>query len=244
MKQWGHAQPEAGVRAQSAAHTAMWITVWSVVVAFAMFCMVSAALAEKYTPHARRITPRYTTAHFVSHGAKTRVSAAHARPVGARGGRTSAHSVPAESGRRPARFEAAPSHRMRVAEKRWVRDSSASMRRVSGRHRRGERTTGRERLDVVAGVKTHGQALEFMPRAWRGREQLDGGRTGRSLPEVTASVDALPAQRVPATLQSSAPSDLVGAPLTTTAGPETRASTVGGMSLGTREAIAEEAGAA
>jgi len=63
-----------------------------------------------------------------------------------------------------------------------------------------------------------------------------------ALPEVTASVDALPAQREPAPLQPTAPSDLVGAPLTATAGPEPRSTTVGGLPLATREELAEEAG--
>jgi len=248
MKQWGHAQPEAGARAKSAACTAMWITVWSVVVAFAMFCAVGEALAETYTPHGRRITPRYSTAHFVTHGAKSGAhAAAHARAVGVHGGRTSVHRVSVESGRRSAGVEAASSHRMSAAEKRSARDSSSSMRRVSSRHRRGDRTSGRDRLDVVAGVKTHAPASGIYANGVAHPDEkviVTGPGTSRdaALPEVTASVDALPAQRVPAPLQPSAPSDLVGAPVTTTAGPETRSSTVGGMSLGTREAIAEEAG--
>jgi len=247
MKQWGHAQPEAGARGKSAARIAMWVTVWSVLVAFAMFCAVSAALAETYTPHGRRITPRYTTAHFVTHGAKSGTHAGHARAAGLHGGRTGAHRVSVESGRRSARGEVASSHRMSAAGKRSARDASASMRRVSGRHRRGERTTGGERLDVVAGVKAHAPAAGvYASGVARPDEKVivagSGRSRGGSLPEVTASVDALPASRVPAPLQPGGPSDLVGAPVTTTAGPETRASAVGGMSLGTREAIAEEAG--
>jgi len=242
MKQWGHVQAEGGARATSAARTAMWITVWSVVVAFAMFCAVSAALAETYTPHARRITPRYTTAHFVTHGARTRV-----RATNVHGGRTVAHKVSVEGSRRLARVEAAPSHRMSVAERRSARDASASMRRVSERHRGGERATSTDRLDVVAGVKAHAPgAGVYANGVAHPDEKVSVAGAGEShegaLPEVTASVDALPAQRVPAPLQSSGPSDLVGAPVNTTAGPETRASTVGGMSLATREAIAEEAG--
>ena len=238
MTQWGHAQPEASARGNATARTAIWITVWSVVLAFAMFCMMSSALAETYTPHARRITPRYTTAHFVTHGAKAHAS-------GVRGVRTTGRRVPVENSRRSGRVEAASSHRMSAADRRAPRDASA-MRRVSSHHRRGERTSGSERLDVVAGVKAHSPASGIYANGVAHPEEASQARSmttrGGAQPEVTASVDALPAERVPAPLQSSGPSDLVGAPVSTTAGPETRASTVGGLSLGTREAIAEEAG--
>jgi Family of unknown function (DUF5715) len=64
-----------------------------------------------------------------------------------------------------------------------------------------------------------------------------------SLP--SASVEASSAQRGLVTVQRSAPSDLVGAPLTAMARPEPRSTTTvadSGMPLATREELAEEAG--
>ena len=161
MTQWGHAQPEEGARAKKVARRAVWITVWSVVLAFAMFCVVSEALAETYTPHARRITPRYNTAHYVTHGTKARASAR-----GVRGGRTTAHKVSVESSRRAvgrsSRFEPvrepASSRKSNGGEMRSARSAqpaSTSMHRVSGHRRSGERRHGSERMDVVAGTNAH-----------------------------------------------------------------------------------------
>ncbi len=238
MMQWGHAQPEAGAGAKSAARTAMWITVWSVVVAFVMFCAVGEALAETYTPHGRRITPRYSTAHFVTHGARVRAGEASAR-----GGRASTHKSLVKSGRRAAgrsaRGEAAASRRMSVAERRSGRDASPSMRRVSGRPRRGGRRVGNDRLDVVARSNMHAPGAGV----YASGVAATAPSRDSALPEVTASVEANNGAREPASLPRIAPSDLVGAPLTATAGTESRATiTVGGMSLASREELAEAAG--
>jgi hypothetical protein len=65
-----------------------------------------------------------------------------------------------------------------------------------------------------------------------------------ALPEVTASVEAPPVQRGPVPVQRSAPSDLVGAPLTATTRTEPHSTTTfpdGGATLATRDDLAEEA---
>ena len=265
MTQWSHAQPEEGARANKAARTAMWITVWSVVLAFAMFCAVSQALAETYTPHARRITPRYTTAHYVTHHAKAR-----ARATGVRAGRTTAHGVPAESSRRargrapkfePVR-ESASSRRASAWERRSARGeqpASTSMHRVSSRRQRGERRHRSERMDVVAGTNAHAAdspaeaALSVNDFVGASGVHAPGSgvyANGVAHPDEnvslpSASVEASSAQRGLVTVQRSAPSDLVGAPLTAMARPEPRSTTTvadSGMPLATREELAEEAG--
>ena len=254
MTQWGHAPTEDGARANQAARTAMWITVWSVLIAFAMFCAVSQALAETYTPHARRITSRYTTAHFVTHGTKARASA-----NGVRGGRTTAHKVRVESSRRsvgrsarlePVR-EPASSRKTNAWERRSARDAqpaSASMHRVSGRRRGSERRHSGDRMDVVAKANAHA-ADSPVGGVANPDENVSLSEpvtpSGSGLRTVTASVDADTGPREPARLQPSAPSDLVGAPLTATARGEARQTTTvanGGLSLATREELAEEAG--
>jgi len=278
MTQWGHAQPEEGARAEKVARTAIWITVWSVVLAFAMFCAVSEALAETYTPHARRITSRYNTAHFVTHGTTT-----HARAVSLHSGRTSAHRVSVESSRRPvgrsARLEPASSRKANAWERRSARivqPASNSMHRVSGHRRDGERRHRSERMDVVAQTKahtadspagavlsvndfvsasgTHGAASGSANGLAHSEEDASSSASatssGSGLPAVTASVEAdtgprEPAPRGTALLERSAPSDLVGVPLSATAhtGPR-RTTTIanGGLPLATREELAEEAG--
>ncbi len=225
----------------------MWITVWSVVIAFAMFCAVSQALAKTYTPHARRITPRYTTAHFVTHRTKSRATGVH-------GGRTSSSKDPAASTRRStgrsARFEPvrenASSHGAGAAVRRSARDAQPSMHRASSHRRRGQRRPGNDRMDVVA--KTNAHAADFRAsRVHASGVAHSDEKVSRlasrdsALPEVTASVDALPAQRGPAPFQQGAPSDLVGAPLTATAGPEATAADTE-IPPGTREELAQAAG--
>jgi Family of unknown function (DUF5715) len=260
MTQWGHAPTDDGARANQAARTAIWITVWSVVIAFAMFCAVSQALAETYTPHARRVTARYTTAHFVTHHTR-------ARATGVRAGRTTARGVSVEGSRRARsrapKFEPvkepASSRRTSAGERRSARDAQPalpSMHRVSSRRRRGERRAGSERLDVIAGTNAHAADSSVQARlsvddvvSASGAHAPGSGvyANGVAHPDEnvsapSASVEASTAQRESAPLQRSAPSDLVGAPLTTQARPEPRATaTVSGMSLATREDLAEEA---
>ena len=159
MTQWGDAQPQAGARVNTIARTAIWITVGSVVLALAIFCVFSKAVAETYTPHARRITARYTTAHFVTHHTRASGRAAGPRAVA----RTTSYRLPAARGRRPMgrspRFEPvrepASSRRTSAWEKRSARSAqqaSPSMHRVNGRHRGSERRHRRDRLEVVAGT--------------------------------------------------------------------------------------------
>ncbi|HSY36695.1 MAG TPA: DUF5715 family protein [Acidobacteriaceae bacterium] len=215
MTQWGHAPTEEGARVNKAARTAMWITVWSVLVAFVMFCAVGEALAETYTPHTRRITARYTTAHYVTHGKNVRSSAASVRARG-----------------RAPKFEP-------VRESASSRRAS-SMHRASSRRRVGERHHRSERLDVVAGTNAHADSAA---------EAALSVHDGVSVPAMgagsNASAEVSAAQRGAAPMQRSAPSDLVGAPLTATARPEPRSTTTvadGGMPLAAREDLAEEAG--
>jgi hypothetical protein len=248
MTQWGNAQPEEGARANETARTAMWVTVWSVVVALAMFCLVSQVLAETYTPHARRITSRYTTAHFVTHRAR-------AGATGVRGGRTAAHVVPGERSRAP-KFEpvreAASSRRTSGGERHSARDAqpaSRSMHRVSSRRRRA-------RMDVVAGANAHAadspaeaalSANDFVSAT--GAHAPTGGayasgvaHPGENVSVPAASAEISAAQRGPAPVQRSAPSDLVGAPLTATPEPRSMATPGDERSSATREELAEEAG--
>jgi hypothetical protein len=225
MTQWGHAPTEDGARANAAARTAMWITVWSVVIAFVMFCAVSEAIAETYTPHARRVTARYTTAHFVTHRTRSRGRATKTELV-----------------KEPVSSRKASARERRSA--RGAQSTPASMHRVTSRRRRGERHQRSERLDVVAEASPSNDFVSVT-----GAHAPAGGAnaSGVAHPEenlsVAASAEASTAQRGPAAVQRSAPSDLVGAPLTATARPEPRSTaTVGGMSLATREDLAEEAG--
>jgi hypothetical protein len=130
------------------------------------------------------------------------------------------------------------------------------MRRVSGRRRRGERRAGGERLDVVARTKAYAadspveaglSVNDFADAAGAHASTAGGYANGVAHPEEavsapSASVEASAANRTPAAVQHSAPSDLIGAPLTATARPEPRSTTtVGGLSLATREDLAEEA---
>ncbi len=245
MTQLGHAQTEASARENTTARTAMWITVWSVVLALGLFCAVSAAMAETYTPHARRITSRYATAHFVGHR-----TSGHPRAAGGRSERTTAHTTPIQRSRRSSdrspRFEpvreSVSSRRTSYSRRRAAAGARPAMHRVSGRRRHGERR-GSDRMEVVAGsprgYATGGAHAEE-------NVSVAGSATSRSaLPEVTASFAALPAVREPAALQPSGPSDLVGAPLTTTAGPEPRSAAMAAdpdVSSATHAELAEEAG--
>ena len=249
MTQLGHAQTEADARANTTARTAIWITVWSIVAALALFCAVGEAIAETYTPHARRITSRYTTAHFVGHR-----TSARARATGVRTGRTTAHAVPVERGPRSldrsSRFEpvreSASSRRTSNSDKhsaRGTQPASPSMHRVSGsRRRRGERRTGDDRMEVVAG--TNGAYAEGVAHP-NENASLSASATSRSaLPQVTASADASSASHEPARLQSSDPSDPTGAPMAAAAAGLQATTTDGDTALhsATREELAEEAG--
>jgi len=146
------------------------------------------------------------------------------------------------------------------------------MHRASGRRARGERHAGSDRMDVVAGTNAHAGDSPAKA-AFSGRNSVSASAThvaasgvyangvahpdedeslpaaatssGSGLPVVTASVEAATGPREPAPLQPSAASDLVGAPLITTARTEPRSTTTaanGGMPLATREELAQEAG--
>ncbi len=243
MTQLGHAQTEADARANTTARTAMWITVWSVVLALALFCAVSEAMAETYTPHAHRITPRYTTAHFVGHR-----TYAHAHANGTRAGRTTGHAVPAERTRRSVGPSFEPvrgsmsSRRTSYSRRASAPRAQPAVHRVSGRGRRGERRSSDDRMEVVAG--TNGTYAEGVARP-NENASLSASATSRSaLPEVTASVVASPALRGPAAVQPSGSSDLVGEPLTATASEPRATATDGDTEIPstTREELAEEAG--
>lgn len=216
MTQLGHAQTAEGARSNKHARTAMWITVLSVVLAFALFCVASEALAETYTPHARRITPRYSTAHFVTHRTRARGRGAKAEPV-------SEHASSRKASARGRRME------------REAQAAPASMHRVTSGHRRSGRGQGSERLDVVAETKAHA-GESSVEAALPARDLASAAGARVSAGGAYASGVAHPAESV------TAPSDLVGAPLTATAESETRPpANVGGASLAAREDLADEA---
>ena len=211
----------------------MWITVWSVVVAFAMFCAVGQLFAETYTPHGRRVTARYTTAHYVSHHASA-----------ARVGRSAAAPVSAGSGRRARgrvrKSEPVVARRVNARERRSARYAAPVVHRVNGRARRGEHGRRSNVPAVVAQsskkeVETSNDAALSVKDFARAAGSGGAYASGVAEPEdansvssrdaagsmVTATVDASVAQRVPAPLQRSGPSDLVGAPLTARVQPRT-----------------------
>lgn len=227
MLQWGHAQEETAVRAESRAHSAALTTVLGVavatVLAVALFAALSvSAKAEEYTPHLRHVAVRRVE-HRRGHHAVTRT-------------RTSANHT-----RRVASYRTVSARRSVVRERRAVARRTArpapTLRRVSSRRRRELRR--RNEPEVVASAKredvrpeTSGAAKDaphtdaaadasaltvddFM-RAAESAKQGGVYASGVSRPdenvgEVTASVDAAPANG--SAKSQSAPSDLVGAPL-------------------------------
>ena len=238
MTQWGHAQPEEGARANNAARTAMWIAVWSVLVAFVMFCAVSEALADTYRAHPHRGVPHYSTAHYVTHHSK-----AHARTTGIPAGRTTAHEASLKGSQRASarapKFEpvkeTSSSRRASARERHSAQPASPSMHRVSGHRRSGERQPGSQRLDVVSAASARPPVSGVYSNGVAHPDQA------ASLPKVSA--EASSALSGPAPLQRSAPSDLVGAPLTATQSEAHSTTSIvnGGAPVATHAELAEEA---
>jgi hypothetical protein len=256
MTQLGHAHTQVGTRAKMSARTAMWITVWSVVVSLAMFLAVGQALAETYTPHARRVTARYNTAHFVTH---------HAGAGSARAAKVSSVRVRGRSGRSELVASRKVSARERVSS-RTAGPALSSLRRVNGRRRRGGRRGRSHEPAVVAEAARPADATsdatltvnDFAHAAGVQRAVASGAyASGVSQPDenvnasrpatprdvagssVTASVEAMPGQRESAPLQRSAPSDLAGAPLTEPAHSDSRTTGADSGTWGTHEELAE-----
>ena len=256
MTQLGHAQTEVGARAKISARTAMWSAVWSVVVAFAMFCAVGQTLAETYTPHARRVTARYNTAHFVTHHA--------GRSKAAKASRERVRGWAAKSGLAK---EPVASRRVRAGERRSLRSAPAGVRRVTARRRRGARGGHSNEPAVVAQTtqkeasasKDAALTVNDFAHAAGVQRAVAGGAyaSGVAQPDetvktsgavtardsagsiVTASVGAMPSQREPSPAQGGALSDLVGAPLTEPAHSDSRATSADSGTWGTHEEVAE-----
>jgi hypothetical protein len=209
---------------------------WSVVVALVMFCAMGQLMAETYTPHGRRVTSRYTTAHFVGH-----------RGSAARGGRA---KISEGSGRRARARKSAPvtSRRVSARERRSVRSAAPVMHRVNGRRRRGERGRRGNAPEVVARMSSkeaQGAAASavYASGVADPNESLNAvsGETGSGREAagamVTSTLEASAAQRVPAPLVRSGPSDLVGAPLT--ASPRVKTTTHADVDGVSHEELAE-----
>jgi hypothetical protein len=236
MTLWGHAQTDVDARAKKTARAAKGRRLLGVMVGLAMIC--AGAKAETYTPHARRITSRYSTAHYVArrsnnHATNTRAGRAATSKASAASRRRERVRVQRSAPRR----EPVPSPRASVAERRSAHTAPPAMRRVN--RRRGERHHRSDVPEVVAeapvrdaehavgsaaalkngslSVNDVARAAGQQPTASSGvsqPEEPEDTETQRELAGdvVTASVDAPPSH--PAPILRSAPSDLVGAPLT------------------------------
>ena len=235
------------------------------------------AKAETYTPHARRITQRYSTAHFVTHHAKARAS----RKIESRitASSRSADRSRAVRGRSP-RFEpvraSVSTRRMSARERRSARYATVaapSMREVSFRRRRGARRHRSDQPEVVASAHVKEMqpgsssdaklTVNDFARAAGSQPGAAGGAYASGVAHPDENVDSInpiiphaaarsvvtavasPSQQQPASLQRSAPSDLVGAPLvaTTRSQPRTTGANAGAdIALATHAELAEEVG--
>ncbi len=249
MTQWGHAQTEVGARAKKVARAAMRIALLGIAMGFAWMGAGLHAKAETFTPRGRRISPRYSTAHFVTHHAKASRSTGSSQSAG-RSRRVRARSARLE----PVR-QSISARKMSPRDRhssRYATEAPPSLRQVSGRRRRGARRHRSDVPEVVAQAPAKERrsndsslaalnANDFAHAAGSQPGKASGVyASGVSQPDedvdsispttprsaarsvVTANVEASPSQQLPASLQRSAPSDLVGAPLTATVRPPSR----------------------
>ena len=253
MTQWGHAQPEAGVRTKHVVRTAMRIALLWLAMGFAWMGTSPQANAETYTPHARRVTQRYATAHFVTHHAKASKATASSRLTNRR---RPAHG---QSPRLEPVRSSVSTRRMSARERRsahYQTVAASSVRQLSSRRHHGLR---RHRSDVpevvaqapakemrhanssadakltandfarVAGAQSGAASGVYASGIAQPDEDVDS--VGPATPRVaarsivTASAEAATPPPQPTPLQRSAPSDLVGAPLTATVRPQPRTTT-------------------
>ena len=203
MTQWGHAQPKDCVRAKRFSRDATLGVVLGIVVGVAILCTGALAGAETYTPHvrhasSRRITARYTTAHYVTHRAENHAGVHAVRPA--------SNKVEAESRLRArgrsARFETASetisSRRTNARERREARgrsQPSTESRRANARRRRGGRRAS-DRIDVVAQMPKDSSTAESAatqradPRSDKGLTVNDFVHAAGAQPPSTAGVYA------------------------------------------------------